>query len=171
MIDTLNLRFGSAVGEPPLSLKPNAVTIFVGPNNSGKSQLLREITSFLLKGEKHHTDVILESVEFKAINPADIDVTIESMKIKPRRQDNIALDHFWIGKGGARRQVHSGSMREAMHAPNGRQQAYATNYVAFHVLSMGGHNRGSLIGDIPASDLQDVPMHPLDTLFRDDEKS
>lgn len=43
MIEELILKFGSDPDWPPLTFKPGPVTIFVGPNNSGKSLLLREI--------------------------------------------------------------------------------------------------------------------------------
>jgi energy-coupling factor transporter ATP-binding protein EcfA2 len=45
MLSSLKLRFGPAPGEPPLEFEPGAMTVFVGPNNSGKSVALREIES------------------------------------------------------------------------------------------------------------------------------
>ena len=45
MIESIKLKFGSGAGEPPLEFRPDKITIFVGPNNSGKSRLLREIKS------------------------------------------------------------------------------------------------------------------------------
>ncbi len=46
MINELALKFGSSPSEPPLRFEPGPVTVFVGPNNSGKSLLLREIEQF-----------------------------------------------------------------------------------------------------------------------------
>jgi hypothetical protein len=43
MLSKLSLRFGPAPDEPPLEFAPGAMTVFVGPNNSGKSLALREI--------------------------------------------------------------------------------------------------------------------------------
>jgi energy-coupling factor transporter ATP-binding protein EcfA2 len=43
MLSNLRLRFGPAPGEQSLQLDPGAMTVFVGPNNSGKSLALREI--------------------------------------------------------------------------------------------------------------------------------
>ena len=43
MLSSLKLRFGPAPGELPLEFAPGAMTVFVGPNNSGKSLALREI--------------------------------------------------------------------------------------------------------------------------------
>lgn len=46
LIDALRLRFGQAANSP-LTIHNPAVTVFVGPNNSGKSLVLREIHKYL----------------------------------------------------------------------------------------------------------------------------
>ena len=46
MIGEIKLKFGSKGTANPLNFVPGAVTIFVGPNNSGKSLLLQEIENF-----------------------------------------------------------------------------------------------------------------------------
>ena len=43
MLSKLALRFGPKAGDPPLEFAPGAMTVFVGPNNSGKSRALVEI--------------------------------------------------------------------------------------------------------------------------------
>jgi predicted ATP-binding protein involved in virulence len=45
MIDRIGLRFGR-LGAEPLEFDPGALTVFVGPNNSGKSLVLREINDY-----------------------------------------------------------------------------------------------------------------------------
>lgn len=45
MIDTISLNFGSSTSATPIEFQPGRMTIFVGPNNSGKSLLLKEISS------------------------------------------------------------------------------------------------------------------------------
>ncbi len=47
MIKNLSLRFGSHPTSSPTTLEPGHVTVFVGPNNSGKTLILREIYSAL----------------------------------------------------------------------------------------------------------------------------
>lgn len=47
MITEIQLHFGPSVGGPPLIVRPPRITVFVGPNNSGKSLALREIRSTL----------------------------------------------------------------------------------------------------------------------------
>lgn len=43
MIERLDLKFGTRPGQPPVSFSPGAMTVFVGPNNGGKSVLLEDI--------------------------------------------------------------------------------------------------------------------------------
>lgn len=50
MLKSVTLRFGALEGEPGLTFSPGPMTVFVGPNNSGKSLALRELEDFLESG-------------------------------------------------------------------------------------------------------------------------
>lgn len=50
LIDRIVLLQGAAEGELPLHFRPGPVTVLVGPNNSGKSLLLKEIEETLAPG-------------------------------------------------------------------------------------------------------------------------
>jgi len=50
MLKSITLRFGAGEGEPRLSFAPGPMTVFVGPNNSGKSLALRELESYIETG-------------------------------------------------------------------------------------------------------------------------
>ncbi|HEX2205616.1 MAG TPA: ATP-binding protein [Longimicrobium sp.] len=50
MLKLITLRFGAGEGEEPLAFSPGPMTVFVGPNNSGKSLALRELESFIESG-------------------------------------------------------------------------------------------------------------------------
>ena len=45
-IKKLSFKAGPKVGAPALAITPENVTLLVGPNNSGKSRVLREIESW-----------------------------------------------------------------------------------------------------------------------------
>jgi len=51
MLRNVTLRFGAAPGEPPLGFSPGPMTVFVGPNNSGKSLALRELEALIGSGD------------------------------------------------------------------------------------------------------------------------
>ncbi|MBB4637380.1 ATP-dependent nuclease [Longimicrobium terrae] len=50
MLKSVALRFGAAEGDEPLRFTPGPMTVFVGPNNSGKSLALREVEEFIGSG-------------------------------------------------------------------------------------------------------------------------
>lgn len=50
ILGNLTLKFGPYPGAEPVTLSPGPMTVVVGPNNSGKSMLLREIASRIQKG-------------------------------------------------------------------------------------------------------------------------
>lgn len=46
MLETLKLKLGPSITSSPIELDLHpSVTVFIGPNNSGKSQALRDINS------------------------------------------------------------------------------------------------------------------------------
>jgi stage III sporulation protein SpoIIIAA len=67
MLDTLRLKFGHAAESPPEVIKATPVTVFVGPNNSGKSKVLTEIERYCRSGQKSANTVILDEVTFTGI--------------------------------------------------------------------------------------------------------
>jgi hypothetical protein len=68
MIDEIALRFGPIPGAPPLRFCPGTVTVVVGPNNSGKSLLIRELDSF----QQHQgpSPAIVEEVIVRSLSPS-----------------------------------------------------------------------------------------------------
>src|SRR5688572_30350211 len=54
MINRLTLKFGNAPDTAPLSLMPGHATVFVGPNNSGKTLVLNEMHSLIARNRKQH---------------------------------------------------------------------------------------------------------------------
>lgn len=73
MIKNLQLRFGSNPTAAPLNFDPGSVTVFVGPNNSGKSLILREVETFT-KSTPHNRAAthIISNIELEAITIDDI---------------------------------------------------------------------------------------------------
>ena len=52
MISTFQLKFGRGPGIQAVSISATPVTVFVGPNNSGKSKMLKEIEQLCRTGQK-----------------------------------------------------------------------------------------------------------------------
>jgi predicted ATPase len=58
MIDEILLKFGSSKNSSPLEFKPGPITVFVGPNNSGKSLILKEIEALAKGGDQAFSKII-----------------------------------------------------------------------------------------------------------------
>lgn len=62
MLKSVEFRFGAGEGEPPLAFSPGPMTVFVGPNNSGKSLALRELENFIESGGEQR-GMIVDGIE------------------------------------------------------------------------------------------------------------
>ena len=92
MIKSIQLKFGRSHEAEAVNIEATPVTVFVGPNNSGKSKILLEIDQFCRKGEKVTTNVILDEIEFvESIQNAEKEVEQAQVYI---RQSLLRKD--WI---------------------------------------------------------------------------
>jgi len=67
MLKRLLLKAGSGPTQPPLDLQLSPVTIFVGPNNGGKSRALMEIEGWVMSQVARDAGLSRESL-YKALS-------------------------------------------------------------------------------------------------------
>lgn len=67
MIKNIKLKFGRADGLQQESIEAMPITVFVGPNNSGKSKILSEIQQFCANGSKNVNNVIIDNIELEGM--------------------------------------------------------------------------------------------------------
>jgi predicted ATP-dependent endonuclease of OLD family len=94
------------------------ITVFVGPNNSGKSMILSEIQRFCFDGGKNVNKLIVDSIELEAISEKLIKEKIKSVTLKPNPGEVQQPDHIFVGKQGQRQQVDSNAFLNAFKNPN-----------------------------------------------------
>ena len=83
MIKNLSLKFGRALGLPPETIHTNPVTVFVGPNNSGKSKILAEIHQYCTNGQRNISNVIVEQVGFEDLLSRICQELIKHVTLRP----------------------------------------------------------------------------------------
>ncbi|MBS3967590.1 MAG: hypothetical protein KGZ60_10095 [Truepera sp.] len=93
MIKNLRLKFGKGPGSVAEQISTTPVTVFVGPNNSGKSKVLSEIHRFCTSGQKNTTDVIVDEIEFNVFTEAVADDKIKRVTLKPHAAESVLPDH------------------------------------------------------------------------------
>src|SRR5208283_739681 len=100
MIKSLNLKFGNAPNFPPVSVLTTPITVFVGPNNSGKSKVLAEINRFCTTGNTDPSDVIVDKIDFEPFHPEVVEEKIRQVTLKPNPGEFIQPDCVLVGKRG-----------------------------------------------------------------------
>ncbi|MFK5948844.1 MAG: AAA family ATPase [Methylococcales bacterium] len=170
MIETLKLKFGRASGLAPVTINTSAVTVFVGPNNSGKSKALREIHQYCSNGNKNVSNVIIDDITFNGFSSELAEEKITKVTLKPQVNEAMHPGHVFVGKRGIRHQIKKDALLKALQNPNVTPTHICQWYLAYNTLILDGQSRIGLVNDQPAGDLQQNPNTSFQMLLRDDHK-
>lgn len=170
MIKNIKLKFGRAEGLPPQTIEAQPITVFVGPNNSGKSVVLAEIQQFCSNGSKNTNNKIIESIELQGFSDADIEERVRKVKLKPNPGEAINPDHILVGKRQTRHQVRENQFIAALKDPNAQPTHICSWYLSYNTIILNGSNRINLVNEQGAGNLQQPAHTSFQVLFRDDEK-
>ena len=168
MITQLLLKSSSSPGRPPLQIEtPPSVTIFVGPNNAGKSQALREVFAFCLSGDVNAVRFIIDKLMFEEVPNAE--AYLGSIKTSPNLGESVPPGHSFVNLGGQRQLVTDNMCLQALRSPNANTPYFAQIYLRYIVLNLDGPNRIALVNPQQRGDLK-KPTLPLARLLTDDSK-
>lgn len=170
MISEITLKSGPTSGAPGLSIPVAPITVFVGPNNSGKSRVLFEIEQRCASGSPQLDTVILDNLGFKPTPAANVDAALSRLQQQPNQGEILHPDHIVIGSRKGRSHVHLPTIRGLLENPVSNLQYYCPNYVIHTVLKLDGPGRISLVNQQPAGDLQGPQHQTFGVLFTDDKK-
>lgn len=170
MIRSISLKFGRAQGADAEIFQTTPITVFVGPNNSGKSQVLREIHRYCRTGQRHVNDVIIDGLGFEGFDAERANQRIQRVTLPPKRGEIMRPNHVIIGKHGARQQVNRNSLLKALQNPNQQAKHFCEWYLKLNTLILDGKNRIDLIKEQGAGDLQVDPQSSFQVLFRDNDR-
>ena len=169
MIEQISFKFGKAPLRP-LTLSTAPVTVFVGPNNSGKSLVLAEIDRYCSNGNKSTTDSIVEEITFRPSSPAKVEEYLSRMVIQPRVGESVLPGNILIGSARGRYHLTRDSFQQFLVAPSTQPQQFAVFFLAHKTLKLDGPGRIGLVKDKPAGDWLGEPQNSLQVLARDFEK-
>lgn len=170
MISSFKLKFGRSPGVAGENIAATPVTVFVGPNNSGKSQILREIERYCRTGQKQANDLMLEGLSFSGLDPVRTAQSIARIRQLPIHGEALHVDHIFVGSKYGRQQVPSLGLAECIQTPSSNISAFCQWYLNHLTLMLDGSSRISLINKQEAGDLQRPPNSSFQVLFRDDAK-
>lgn len=130
MITNIRLKFGSAPEQTPVTIDQPMITIFVGPNNSGKSQVLREIHRFCESGNDLG-NLVLDNISFEGFTEESYSEHVAKTN-SPLGPEGIANGVYRYMKiNNNRFQIESDSYKNAMLAPNENKNTLR-NYTHWH---------------------------------------
>jgi ABC-type branched-subunit amino acid transport system ATPase component len=129
VIHTIKLKFGSAPGQAPVQLVVAPVTVFVGPNNAGKSKVLKEINRNCTSGIPHPSDVILESVTYDEFPEEKIPEITRGLTLPPHTNEAINPGHIIVGRHRRRHQVRQNEFDAAFEIPTRIRSASAGGFL------------------------------------------
>lgn len=168
MLTSLELKFGSSPGQPRLSLPtPPSITIFVGPNNSGKSPVLTELASFCSTGQKNAANLILDTLSFAGSDTATAEADLLALTDTSKAGEHLNEQHVFLNLGRGRTQVHKPSYILARTNPDSNPSGFAQWYASEHTLNLDGPSRINLVNAKARGNLSD-PGTALARLFRND---
>lgn len=170
MIKTIKLKFGRGLGSASEAIVTTPVTVFVGPNNSGKSKALAEINYYCYTGQQNATNVILDTIEFDTFSTDIAEEKIKKMILKPHLNEGLLPEHIIVGKRGTRHQVSKQGILNVFQNTNNQSQVFCQWYLAFNTLMLDGRSRIDLINPQSAGDLQQPAISSFQVLFHDDAK-
>lgn len=174
MIDKIYLKFGSTIGQPNLEINVTPITVFVGPNNSGKSKVLKEIENYCRVSHGQPNDLIVSKIDFTAYAQNEIEQEISEIEQIPNVGENINQGYIIIAKVGAqenqakRVQIPKNDLiKQAMNP--GQRSHWFGQFLSMFTLRLDGTNRLNLLHQQQAGDLQNTPQNHISHLFINDK--
>jgi predicted ATPase len=168
MITQLRLKLGSLPGRPPIVIDAPSVTVFVGPNNGGKSQALREIFAFC-RGDLNGGSAILDKLVFAGRDASIVRTELEAAKRPINLGDRVSPGNSIFVMGGEEVHVPDETFVRSLVSPNEHLSNFAQWYLRFQTVNLDGPSRVGLINPQARGDLK-RPQSPLARLLTDDPK-
>lgn len=167
LLKTVKLGFTES---PDLDLPVEGVTIFVGPNNSGKSLVLREVERAHTVGPFPSGLKILK--DYEVVWPSIAELPALLSKYEKRDDPNIPMGHIKLGRLGPSRsaegQVFDKKIFNHVLSDRSDKNWWLTKFSRWGLIRLDGRSRFNLTNDMESGDLLSDPENTLSHLFQDD---
>lgn len=170
MINSFRLKFGRVPGDAGATIAATPVTVFVGPNNSGKSRILQEIERYCRSGQKDANSLLLDDLEFGAMDEILTAQSIARLRQPPNPGEAQNVDHIIVGSRYGRQQVPLAELVRSIQSPTSNVVAFCQWFLTHYTLMLDGRSRINLVNEQAAGDLLRSPETSFQLLFRDDAK-
>lgn len=142
------------------------VTVFVGPNNAGKSRVLTEIEQWCRTGRAAGSEALLDKVVFSGLSVEEAAETISSLLPAEYAGEvpssgTIILNH---------RPLQVGNLNRVLQLPESDPHAFCREFLSSRTLKLDAHSRVALVNPQSAGDLLRPPTSSLQVLLRDEAR-
>lgn len=170
LIDSIQLKFGVPGKTDSLSIKPEGITLFVGPNNSGKSLALREIEK-ACASYSFQKNLVIAGISFAVPNDAAFLADLERRQTDPNENEHVPDDHILVQRlntfpGLKQREIvptkQLGDWRKANN-----WSAITRYYMSLQTVRLDGATRTKLLDPAARGDLLGKATNLLMALFLD----
>jgi hypothetical protein len=166
MIKSFKLKFGRAPGLEADTIEATPVTVFVGPNNSGKSKVLAELGEYCRTGKMLASDVILGRVSFCGVSPDRVERIVEEHSVAARGGPKAQRGHVVAHNVS----VAESDFRNVLLNPDTVPHLFCRMYLRGLTLMLDGASRIGLMNQQQSGDLQNKPTTSFQKLFQQDVK-
>jgi ABC-type hemin transport system ATPase subunit len=186
MLRSIHLTFGANRQQPALSFAPGPMTIFVGPNNAGKSLVLREIEGYSEAGGVPNWKILAAlDVEFPARD--DAEKLIRRRQFSRPGQAPLPEGDVVLAKLDPANSGHpetkivnmpdlltnierwrSAQTSAVQGAENQSWSGVFPHFLSYFTIRLDGKTRLGLADPRPGGDLNDQPENHLTSLFVND---
>ena len=172
MIENIKLKFGSSQNEEKLNIDISPVTVFVGPNNSGKSKILREIHHICREGNIDARGVIIDDFTLQSMEESEFEIKLSHLEKEPQPNETLSEGSIILGDYSQRITIEKINLLQAISQNNNGhyRQWFCQWFLKFNTLLLDGQGRMQLTNDQQGGNLQSPPQNSLSALFRDDTK-
>lgn len=163
-IHQIDFAAGATPTSEPLRLNPGRVTLFIGPNNGGKSQALRDIAS---KFTGHFSGVVLSDVSVSPFSDDDLETKIDwlSRPKLPGEDPNPLI--VPVGRRGSFQLVNKNNLKTFASTPQ-NYQIYAQWFLQHLLINLGGESRLQLAAPTSAVPVRKPATSTMSLLLRND---
>lgn len=170
MIESIKLKFGGFTGEAPLNVPCVPLTIFVGPNNAGKSLALQEINMFCRQGHKNPNQLILDDISFSTCDEEKAKEKIKAISVNLKNNEACIGDTVTIASFTNKSEINREELLQLIKNPHYNLTAFCRLYVDKTILILDGKQRIELIKEKNMGDLTKEITNCFQALFLDDKK-
>jgi len=165
----MQLLPGRTPGGQSQNLELTSLTVFVGPNNSGKSLALREIGKFITEPNNHTPRKITGNFKFAALTPEQAKEVQDKFEREPPPNQPSHPENMYLAHRGGAQGIGKQHFLHTLQHPEAQSLQFRQLYLSSYTTTLGGENRIALTNPQQAGSFQTPdPFHALQVLFAND---